>query len=254
MGVLTGKVALITGASSGIGYASARLFAREGAQLVVTGRRVEALNVLLDEIKADGGVAVALAGDLRDDSLPARLVERAVGTFGGLDIALNNAGALGEMGSVAEISLAGWRDTIETNLTSAFACVQSQLPAMLARGGGSLIFTSTFVGAQLGFPGMAAYAAAKAGLVGLARVIATEYGAQKVRANALLVGGTDTPMGRVAASTPEAFAFVESLHALKRIADPREIAQAALFLASDASSFVTGSAMSVDGGVSMTRT
>ncbi|MDO8422859.1 MAG: SDR family oxidoreductase [Parvibaculum sp.] len=254
MGALTGKVALITGASSGIGYAAARLFAFEGAELVVTGRRGDALDALLDEIKADGGVAVALAGDLRDDGLPARLVERAIGTFGGLDIALNNAGMLGEMAPVAEISLAGWRETIEINLTSAFACAQSQVPAMLARGGGSLVFTSTFVGPLLGFPGMAAYAAAKAGLVGLARVIAVEYGVQKIRANALLVGGTDTPMGRDVTNTPEALAFVESLHALKRIADPREIAQAALFLASDASSFVTGSAMSVDGGVSMTRT
>jgi NAD(P)-dependent dehydrogenase (short-subunit alcohol dehydrogenase family) len=101
---------------------------------------------------------------------------------------------------------------------------------------------------------MAAYAAAKAGLVGLMRVIAVEYGAEKVRANAILSGGVDTPMGQAVANTPEVLAFVEGLHALKRVAAPNEIAQAALFLASDASSFVTGSAMSVDGGVSMTRT
>lgn len=254
MGALIGKVALITGASSGIGYAAARLFAREGAQLVVTGRRREALDVLVAEIEADGGKAEAIAGDLRDDGVPARLVTCAVEKFGGLDIALNNAGALGEMAPTASLSLVGWRETIEANLTSAFACAQSQLPAMLARGGGSIIFTSTFVGSQLGFPGMAAYAAAKAGLVGLMRVIAVEYGAEKVRANAILSGGVDTPMGQAVANTPEVLAFVEGLHALKRVAAPNEIAQAALFLASDASSFVTGSAMSVDGGVSMTRT
>ncbi len=254
MGMLDGKVALITGASSGIGYAAARLFAREGARLVVTGRRRDALDILLTEIKEDGGAAVAVAGDLRDDGLPERLVERAMNVFGGLDVAFNNAGALGEMAPAAEITLGGWRETVEVNLTSAFACAKAQLPALVARGGGSLIFTSTFVGPLLGFPGMAAYAAAKAGLVGLMRVIAVEYGAQNVRANALLVGGTDTPMGRDVANTPDALAFVKNLHALKRVADPQEIAQAAVFLASDASSFVTGSAMSVDGGVSVSRT
>ena len=125
---------------------------------------------------------------------------------------------------------------------------------MLARGGGSLIFTSTFVGHTVGFPGMGAYAASKAGLVGLTQVIAAEFGAKGIRANALLPGGTDTPMGRAVSNTPEMRAFVEGLHALKRLAEPQEIAQAALFLASDASSFVTGTALLADGGVSITRT
>ena len=125
---------------------------------------------------------------------------------------------------------------------------------MLARGGGSLIFTSTFVGHAIGMPGMAAYGAAKAGLVGLTRVIAAEYGAKGVRSNCLLPGGTDTEAGREFAHTPEIIAFVEGMHALKRMASPDEIARAALFLASDASSFMTGTAMLVDGGVSITKT
>ena len=125
---------------------------------------------------------------------------------------------------------------------------------MLGRGGGSLIFTSTFVGHSAGFPGMGAYAASKAGLIGLMQVIAVEYGARGIRANALLPGGTDTPMGRAVSNTPQARAFVEGLHALKRLARPQEIAQAALYLASDASSFTTGTCLTADGGVSINRT
>ena len=254
MPMLEGKIAVVTGASSGIGRAAAKLFAREGARLVVTARRASELDALVAEINGEGGEAIALAGDIADDATPPAFTELAMTSFGGLDIAFNNAGTLGEMAPAAEISLAGWRETMDINLTSAFACARYQLPAMLERGGGSIVFTSTFVGHVLGFPGMAAYAAAKAGIVGLARVIAAEYGPQGIRANAMLVGGTDTPMGRIVAGTPEARSFVASLHALKRIADPDEIARAALFLASDQAGFVTGSAFSVEGGVTITRT
>jgi NAD(P)-dependent dehydrogenase (short-subunit alcohol dehydrogenase family) len=251
---LDGKTAIVTGASSGIGRAAARLFAEHGAKVVVGARRRDALDDLVAEIEAEGGEAVAHAGDVRDEACAQGLVGLAVERFGGLDIAFNNAGTLGEMGALGDLSLEGWRETLDVNLTGAFLGAKHQIPAMLSRGGGSLVFTSTFVGHTVGFPGMAAYGAAKAGLVGLARVIAAEYGAQGIRANALLAGGTDTPMGAEVANTPETIAFVEGLHALKRIAQPDEIAQAALFLASDASSFVTGSAMAADGGVSISRT
>ncbi|WP_404838527.1 SDR family oxidoreductase [Aeromonas media] len=137
---------------------------------------------------------------------------------------------------------------------SAFVGAKYQIPAMQARGGGSLIFTSTFVGHTLGLPGMAAYAASKAGLIGLTQVLAAEFGAQGVRVNALLPGGTDTPMGRAFTNTPESLAFVQNMHALKRLAQPEEIARSALYLASDASSFTTGIALLADGGVSICRT
>ncbi|WP_047469394.1 SDR family oxidoreductase, partial [Delftia sp. ZNC0008] len=182
------------------------------------------------------------------------LVETATARFGGLDIAFNNAGMTGDPCALPDLSLQAWQEAIATNLTSAFLGAKHQIPALLARGGGSLIFTSTFVGYTAGLPGMGAYAASKAGLVGLTQVIAAEYGPRGLRANALLPGGTDTPMGRASTPTPEARAFVENLHALKRLATPAEIAAAALFLASDASSFVTGTAMVVDGGVSIQRT
>lgn len=256
MTLLNGKIAIVTGASSGIGRAAAKLFAREGARLVINGRRQEALDAVVAEIEAAGGKAVAVAGDVRDEALQARLVETALSRFGGLDVAFNNAGALGEMGPVTGLSLDGWRETIETNLTAAFLGAKYQAAAMAGRGGGSLIFTSTFVGHTAGMPGMAAYAAGKAGLIGFVQVLAAELGPQNIRANALLPGGTDTPSSITNApdATKELLAFVEGLHALKRMARPEEIANAALFLASDMSSFVTGTAMLADGGVSISRT
>jgi NAD(P)-dependent dehydrogenase (short-subunit alcohol dehydrogenase family) len=181
------------------------------------------------------------------------LVELAVERFGGLDIAFNNAGILGAMGPASEMSKGEWDQVIATNLTSAFLGAKYQLPAMLARNGGSLIFTSTFVGYTAGMPGMAAYAASKAGLIGLIQVLAVEHGSQNTWVNALLPGDIDTPAGRAFANASEALEFVHSLHALKRMATPEKIAQSALHPASDASSFTTGSAMLVDGGVSIKR-
>ena len=255
MTALAGKVAIVTGASSGIGRAAALLFAREGACVVAGARRRAELDAVVAGIEAGGGRAAAVAGDVRDDAFAAALVETALGRFGGLDIAFNNAGMVGEMAPVHELAPEGWHDVVETNLTGAFLAARHQLPALLARGGGSLVFTASFVGYTVGIPGMAAYAAAKAGLIGLAKVIAAEYGARRIRANALLPGGTDTPMSvtRAPGTGPEVQAFVEGLHALKRMAEPDEIAKAALFLASDASSFVTGAAFLADGGVSVMR-
>ncbi len=251
---LENKVVIVTGASSGIGYTAAKLFAREGAKLVVSARRQVALDRLVSEIRTKGGAAVALAGDVCEEATAKALVELAQREFGGLDVGFNNAGQLGEMGEISGLALESWQETIGTNLTSAFLGAKYQVPAMLERGAGALIFTSSFVGVTVGMPSMAAYAASKAGLVGLTQVLAAEYGPQGIRANALLPGGTDTEMARAHSDTPEAQEFVRGMHALKRIARPEEIAQAALFLASDASSFVTGQAILADGGVSITRT
>ena len=254
MTALSNKVAIVTGASSGIGYATAKLFAREGAKVVVGARRQPELDALVEEITQAGGYAVALAGDVKDEAFAKALVELAIARFGGLDVAFNNAGTIGEMGATPDVTLAGWEDTIRTNLTSAFLGAKHQLPAMLDRSGGSLIFTSTFVGYTIGLPGMAAYAASKAGLIGLTQALAAEFGPKGIRVNALLPGGTDTPMSRAFANTPDTLAFVQGLHALKRMALPEEIAKSALYLASDASSFTTGAALLADGGVSINRT
>jgi NAD(P)-dependent dehydrogenase (short-subunit alcohol dehydrogenase family) len=243
MTLLEGKVAIITGASSGIGRAAARLFAREGASVVVNARRADLLDQLVAEIRALGGKAVAIAGDVVDEETHQRCVEAALGEFGALNVAFNNAGLVGAMKPLAQVAPVEWGDVIATNLTAAFLAARAQIPAML-RGGGSLIFTGSFVGNSVGLPGMAAYAAAKAGLVGLVRGLTADYGALGIRANALLPGGTATAMAGDAAQRE----WAAGLHAMKRIAEPDEIARAALFLASEMASFVAGSALWADGG------
>ncbi len=247
------KVAIITGASSGIGRAAARLFAEAGARLVVGGRDQTRLDDLVIEIRDAGGTAVACVADLRDEDSARVMVDMAMEEHGGLDIAFNNAGTLGALGPSTEMSAEDWRGTLDVNLTGAFLCAKQQVPALLRRGGGSLIFTSSFVGQGVGFPGMAAYAASKAGLVGLTQALAAEFGRHGIRVNALLPGGTDTPMGRSVADTPEAQEQVAQLHALGRLALPEEIARYALFLASEESAFVTGASLYADGGVTIAR-
>ncbi len=212
--LLEDRVAIVTGASSGIGRESAKLFAHEGAKVVVCARRKARLDTLVEEIHREGGEALAVAGDVSSDD---------------------------------------WQAVLDTNLTSAFLAAKYQIPAM-TEPGGSLIFTSSFVGHTIGFPQQAAYAASKTGLIGLTRVLASEHGPQGIRVNALLPGGTDTAMASDFGEDPAVEDFVRSIHALKRIASPAEIARSALYLASDMSSFTTGSAMLVDGGVSITRT
>jgi NAD(P)-dependent dehydrogenase (short-subunit alcohol dehydrogenase family) len=254
MSRLSGKVAIVTGASSGIGRATARLFAKEGASVVAGARREAELAELVREIKSGGGEALALAGDVQSEQYAQDLVAAALKSYGRLDVAFNNAGTIGPAGPTTGIAEKDWTSALAVNLTSAFLGAKHQIPAMLRQGGGSIIFTSTFVGYSIGFPGLGAYAASKAGLIGLAQVIAAEFGGKRIRANTLLPGGTDTPMGRTVVNTPEIRQFVEGLHALKRLAEPEEIARSALYLASDASSFMTGSALLVDGGISVART
>ena len=254
MPALNNKVAVIAGASSGIGYATAKLFAQEGAKLILGARRRGELDALAAEISAAGGEAVPLAGDVTDEDYAKALVDAAIGRFGGLDVAFNNVGSLGAMGPTTQLSLADWRRTVDTNLTSAFLAAKHQIPAMIARGGGSLVFTSTFVGYTVAFPGLAAYAASKSGLIGLAQALAVEFGQQGIRANAILPGATDTAMYREMNDTPEAQAFITGLYPMRRIASAEEMARSVLYLASDASSFTTGTALLVEGGISINRT
>lgn len=253
MNRLLGKVAIVTGASSGIGRASAKLFAKEGAKVVVAARRQQELDSLVDEISQTGGLAIALAGNVVEEDYARALVDLALSEYGGLDIALNNAGTLGASGATPDITLDAWNDTINTNLTSAFLGAKYQIPTML-EAGGSIIFTSSFVGYTIGMPQKAAYAASKAGIIGLTQALATEYGAKAIRVNALVPGGTDTPMAQEFGTSPEVVEFVKQMHALKRTSTPNEMAKSALYLASNDSSFTTGTAMLVDGGVSINKT
>jgi NAD(P)-dependent dehydrogenase (short-subunit alcohol dehydrogenase family) len=251
---LSGKVAIVTGASAGIGRATAKLFAAEGAKLVLGARRKDELEQLVAEIAAEGGEALALAGDVRSEDYAQALVTLALERFGKLDVAFNNAGTLGESGPSTGVSEDGWNQAIAINLTGSFLGAKHQIAAMLKHGGGSVIFTSTFVGYSFAFPGVAAYAASKAGLIGLTQALAAEFGPRNVRVNAILPGAVDTAMYREMNDTPESQAFITNLHALKRVAAPEELARSVLYLASDDSAFITGTASLIDGGASITRT
>lgn len=248
--LLNGKTIIISGASSGIGAAAARLFAAEGARLILGARRAALLEEITNEILAGGGEADFVAGDVEDSGFAAELVQRAEDRFGGLDGAFNNAGVTGEMCPIPDMPESNWHKVIAVNLSSGFYAAKHQIPAMRKRGGGSIVFTSSFVGHTIGLPGMGAYAAAKAGLIGMTQVMAAEHGSEKIRVNALLPGGTMTPMAGEDAGFHE---VVRGFHALKRMADPSEIAQAALFLLSDQASFVTGTALIADGGNSISK-
>lgn len=241
--LLTGKTAIVTGASSGIGRACARLFAREGATLVLNARGERALAKLCGEIGAAGGRAVAVPGDVGCPESHAAMVAAAE-RLGGLHVAVNNAGSIGVPGPVEALAPDDWDSLVRTNLTGAFLGARAQIPAMRRAGGGSMLFVSSFVGTSVGLPGMAGYGATKAALTGLVKGLTADHGREGIRVNALLPGGTDTAMAGDAAQR----AWAAGLHAVGRIADPDEIAQAALFLASDRASFVAGSALWVDGG------
>ncbi|MDE1916979.1 MAG: SDR family oxidoreductase [Sphingomonadales bacterium] len=250
---LQGKVAIITGASAGIGRATAHLFAAEGARLVVGARRQAELDSLVGEITAAGGQAIAVAGDVRDEAFHEALVRAAIDTYGRLDIAFNNAGIIGEAGPSTQVSAKGFAETVEVNLTASFLAAKHQIAEMVKHGGGSVIFTSTFVGYSFSFPGVAAYAASKSGLIGLTQTLAAEFGPQQVRVNAILPGAVDTDMYRDMNDSAEKQAYITGLHALKRVATPEELARSVLYLASDDASFVTGTASLVDGGASISR-
>jgi NAD(P)-dependent dehydrogenase (short-subunit alcohol dehydrogenase family) len=247
---LEGKVAIVSGGGTGIGAATARRFAAEGADVVVTGRRPEPL----EEVAAGiGGLAVP--GDAADPSHAPQAVAAAVERFGGLDVVVANAG-LGFGGAAGDVTDERWERTIDVNLTGAFRLVRAALPRLIERGGGSVVLVSSIGGLVCG-PEGAAYQSSKAALLGLARSVAVDYGPKGIRANAVCPGWVVTPMGdramrevadRHGVPLEEAYRLATRHVPLRRPATAEEIAACCAFLASDEASIVTGTILVADGG------
>jgi NAD(P)-dependent dehydrogenase (short-subunit alcohol dehydrogenase family) len=250
MGRLEGKVALVTGGGSGIGRAICERFAREGARVTVADWHRAAADETVARIVDEGGRAVATSGDVADPADAERMVAETVATFGRLDVLIANAGqAL--VATATETTPEQWDRVIGSNLTGCFLLVRAAIPRLIAAGGGSIVLTASqlaFVGAER----FAAYAASKGGVLNLARALALDHARDKIRVNALCPGAVETPLLLNQFAGQEGpqgtLADLAALHPLGRLGQPGEIAAAALFLASDEASFVTGSALVVDGG------
>ena len=243
---LEGKVALITGAGAGIGRAAAELFAREGASVAVVDYDAAAAQSTCAAIEAQGGRAIALPADVSQPDQVEAMVQATVQAFGGIDILFNNAGIL-IFGTVTDTTFADWRRVMAVNLDGVFLCSKAVIPHMRARGGGSIINMSSSTGAHDGNGNAAAYVTSKGGVTLLTRCMAIDHAADHIRVNAIAPGPTDTPMLRRIMSPAEMAAFAATFPA-RRLGQPQEIAAAALFLASDEASFVTGAVFAVDGG------
>ncbi|WUG32715.1 glucose 1-dehydrogenase [Streptomyces sp. NBC_00459] len=245
---MSGRVVMITGASSGIGAAAARLFAEHGAAVVVTARRHEQLASVVKEIEARGGRALAVPGDIRRGEDVERVVDAAVERFGRLDAAFNNAGQAVPGVDLHEMSDDDYDTVMDVNVRGVWNCMRHQIRAMLDTGGGSIVNTASVAGLIATGVG-APYVAAKHAVIGLTKAAAAQYGDRGIRVNALAVGSTLTEMMEsVIEQMPgvEQTFFARAVQ--KRFAAPVEVAQAALWLCGDASSFVTGATVPVDGG------
>jgi NAD(P)-dependent dehydrogenase (short-subunit alcohol dehydrogenase family) len=239
------KTAIITGAASGIGKATAELFAKQGASVIVSDIQETEGNTVVKDIIAAGGKASFFKTDVSKPEEMEALINFAVKTYGKLDIAVNNAGISGEISPLADMSIEGWQKIIAVNLNSLFYGMKYQIQAMLKNGGGSIVNISSILG-SVGFAGSAGYAAAKHGVVGLTQTAALEYSAHNIRINAVGPGFIDTPL--LNALDAEMKKQLVALHPIGRLGKSEEVAELILWLGSDKSSFVTGSYYPVDGG------
>jgi NAD(P)-dependent dehydrogenase (short-subunit alcohol dehydrogenase family) len=245
-GRLARKVAVITGGGSGIGQAAAMRFAREDAALVVADLRGESADAVAKEIRAAGGRAVASAVDVTDPGQVQQLADLAARRFGGIDVLVQAAGILA-FGTAVDTDLESWNRVIGVNLTGTFLCARAVIPVMRQRGGGSIITFSSSTGAHDASPGNVGYVASKGGVAMLAKAMALDHAAEGIRVNAIAPGPTATPMLASVMTEEEMRRFGQAMP-IGRMASPAEIAAAALFLASDEASYVTGAVLAVDGG------
>jgi len=248
---LKDKVAIVTGAGTGLGRAIALMFGREGATVALNGRRLEPLEKAAAEIRQAGGTALVCAGDVTRAADVARMVDATLKTFGRLDILVNNAGGIAERGPVLALSEEGFKKTLDVNLISAFLCSKQALPELI-RTKGNIVNIASGAGLR-GAPNNAAYGAAKGGMVILTKDMAVDYAAQGVRVNAVCPAYIETDLNREMLAglkkTGEYEALVK-MHLLGRLGEPDDVAYATVYLASDEAKWLTGVTLGVDGGIS----
>jgi NAD(P)-dependent dehydrogenase (short-subunit alcohol dehydrogenase family) len=243
------QVVLVTGGANGIGRAAAIAFAREGAHVVISDLTSQAGEEVVGAIRSAGGDARYVQADIRDANQIAALVNGVVREFGRLDVAFNNAGIEGTQAPIAELSEENWERVMRVNLTAVFLCMKHELAQMVKQGSGAIVNNASILG-QVAFANASAYTAAKHGLLGLTRCAALEYAAQGIRVNAVCPGFIVTPMLARAGllQNDDVRKAIEGMHAMKRMGQPEEVAEAVLFLASQKASFIAGHPLLVDGG------
>ncbi len=248
MSRLRGKVAIITGGNAGIGKAIAKLFAQEGAAVVITGRRKDELEQVVKEIERDKGKALAVAGSVTDDAHVHEVVAQTVRMFGRINVLINNAG-IGEFGrKIHETDDAAWQQMLDVNLTGVFRMTRAVVPSMLKSGGGAIVNISS-IASLVGIPASSVYSASKGGVDALTRAMAVDYAADGIRCNIVNPGLIDTPMATSLLNDPAMSAEVLSHYPIRRPGKPEEVAKLVLYLASDEAAWVTGGTFPIDGGM-----
>ena len=243
---LANKVTVITGGGTGIGSATARLFASEGASVCVSGRRLAPLQETVAAIQASGAAAMAVPGSVAVTEDCRRIVSETMDAYGRIDILVTSAGTATLM-SASDTTDELWDSTINTNLRGTFLAIREVLPVMVEQQAGVIVTVSSILG-QVGMKKAAAYGASKAGIDQLTRVIAIEYASHGIRANAVAPGWVETPMTEAVQAHPQMYESLKSRHPAGRFGTPEEVARAILYLASDEAQWVTGTVLTIDGG------
>lgn len=252
MNRLASKIAIITGGNAGIGEAIAKLFAGEGASVVVTGRRKEELDRVVKGIVVNGGRALAIPGSVADEPHCREVVAQTVRTFGKVHILVNNAG-IGDFGRrLHDLDDATWQQVMDINLTGVFRITRAVIPELIKVGGGSIVNISS-IASVVGLPANPAYAASKGGLDALTRALAVDYAGDNIRCNVVNPGLVDTPMAAPLMANPEQLNPIMAHYAIRRPGKPDEIAKMVLYLASDESAWVTGGTFMIDGGMTINK-
>lgn len=247
METFVGRVALVTGASSGIGRSTALLYAKHGAKVIVSDIDERGAQETVDLIMREGGEASYIKTDVSRAVECQNLVDQTLSLWGRLDYACNNAGIGGEQNPTGDYSIEGWNRVLAVNLSGAFYCMRYEIPAMLRTGGGAIVNMASILG-QVGFAGSPAYVSAKHGLIGLTRTAAIEYSKANIRINAVGPAFIRTPMISALEEKPETLHMLVSMHPIGRLGEPEEVAELVIWLSSSQASFVTGSFYAVDGG------